>query len=152
MGVNAEQAYRDLEIAELSIQPGNTYQMIADQFSLTKGRISQILSKPQIKEVVRQGTNQLITLIPLAIDNYLKILSDPEHTDYYKANRDILQNTGILASHAGGNTYIQQVFNATGQPTDIEVNRFAEIIQARQDTDILDAEYTDEMQSLDDTD
>ena len=108
-GNSTEYAIRNLKIAELSLQPGTTYQSIADQFNITKGRVCQILSKPQIREVVQKGTNQLIALIPLAIDNYLNLLQDKSHSDHYKASRDVLQNTGILASHTGGNTYINNI-------------------------------------------
>ena len=140
MPESIQQAHRDLQIAEQALA-GTTYTQIAKHFNLTQGRISQILSKPQIREVVNQGTNHLISLIPLAIDNYLNILSNPEHTDFYKANKDILQNTGILASHAGGCTYVQNIFNAT-QATDIvDVNRFAGMITKRQDADVVEAEY-----------
>jgi hypothetical protein len=69
-----------------------------------------------------------------------------------KEQQSILQNLGISASHTGPATYIQNIYSSSAQPTDTEVNRFAEIIQARQDTDILDAEYTDELASLEDTD
>ena len=142
MPESIQQAHRDLQIAEQALA-GTTYTQIAKHFNLTQGRISQILSKPQIREVVNQGTNHLISLIPLAIDNYLNILSDPNHADFYKANKDILQNTGILASHTQGNTYIQAIFNAANIPESKEINRFADMISQRQELDVIEAEYSE---------
>ena len=141
MPESIQQAHRDLQIAEQALA-GTTYTQIAKHFNLTQGRISQILSKPQIREVVNQGTNHLISLIPLAINNYLDILSDPTHTDFYKANKDILQNTGILASHTQGNTYIQAIFNTANIPETKDINRFTELIAERQEQDVIEAEYT----------
>ena len=143
MTESVSQIHRDLQVAEMSMMPGTTYSKIAEHFKLTKGRISQILSKPQIREVVNQGTNHLISLIPLAIDNYLNILSDPNHADFYKANKDILQNTGILASHTQGNTYIQAIFNAANIPESKDINRFADMISQRQELDVIEAEYSE---------
>ena len=144
MSTAANKALRDVEIAQASIQPGMTYSDIANQFNLTQPRISQILQKPEIRAIVQEGTNYLISLVPLAIDNYTKILADPKHSDFYKANRDVLQNTGILPSHTGGNTYIQNVFNSTSEPTDIELNRFVTDIKGLIESDVMEAEYSEE--------
>ena len=110
-------AIRDLEIAEMSLLPGSTYSKIAKKFKLTSGRICQILSKPEIRDIVNQGTNQLISFIPLAVNNYLNILQDSNHTDHYKVSKDVLTNTGILASHTGGSTYINNIIQVNQHNT-----------------------------------
>ena len=71
-------------------------------------------------------------------------LSDPDHTDYYKANRDILQNVGILASHTGGNTYIQNVFNSSALPDSDELSRLSKEVKQLQDSDIIEGEIVNE--------
>ncbi len=61
----------------------------------------------------------------------------------------MLQNLGIAASHTGPATYIQNIYNATGQDSPQEVERFNEVTCARREMDIVDAEYTEEMASFD---
>lgn len=146
-----ERTKRDLTIVQERLS-GLTYRELAENHDLSKAAIHLILNRDEIKEIVEQGTNEMVCLIPRAIDNLVKYL-DPAFKDkkiQWDASKTVLQNTGILASHTGGNTYIQNIFNSNALPSNEEVTRFTELVQLRQDTDIQDAEYTEEMSSLDD--
>ena len=137
-----EHACRDLEIAQLRIQ-GATYKKIAEQFELTESRACQILSKPEIKDVVDTGINNLVNYIPVSINAFCKLLLDKDAPDHYKAVKDHLQTMGILASHSGGNVYIQNVYNAIQAADITQVNRFADMISQRQELDVIEAEYSE---------
>jgi len=129
------------------MQPGVTYKMLAEKFGVSKSLIPQILTKPRIKALIDKAHQNLAAFTPLAVERFYEMLDDREHSDHYKAVRDQLQTMGILASHTGGNTYIQTVYAASAA-TQADVKRLTDLLSHRIDTDIQDAEYTDEMSSL----
>ncbi len=138
-----QNALRDIEIAQISVT-GKTYDDIAKQFHISQGRVSQILSKPEMRDIVDTAMNQLVSFVPLAISQFLAILKDPTHSDHYKSIKDSLQSIGILPSHTGGNTYIQNIYNTNQLGTTDEVSRFTETVHQLQDKDIQEAEYSDD--------
>ena len=79
-------------------------------------------------------------MVPQAVENYRSILTDKEHSDFYKASKDCLQNTGILSSHTGGNTYIEKVLVIDNAPKASDVLRIQELLLARQEADIAEGE------------
>jgi len=102
---------RNETIAQDRVQ-GMVYSEIAKKHGISKPTVSRVLNDSEIKDVVEQGTRQLVSMVPLAIDNYQTFLSDKKHADHYKASKDTLQTTGILASHTQSQTIVN-IFNQT---------------------------------------
>ncbi len=55
---------------------GMSYKKLAIKYGLSKSRIGQILSKPEIKDVIDTGINMMISLVPLAVDVFEKAMKD----------------------------------------------------------------------------
>jgi hypothetical protein len=123
---------------------GKTYAELAELHKVSKATISRVLNDDEIRAVLKQGTNELVSMVPLAVNNYLTILSDTKHSDFYKASKDTLQNTGILSSHTGGNTYIENMLVVSDGPQAKDVLRIQELLQARQEADIQEAEVIED--------
>ena len=134
-------AVRDTTIAQESLIPGTTYNDLAAKFGISKSQICRVLQKPHIQDIINTAQQNLIAFTPLAIEKFLTILKDSDHSDHYKAIRDQLQTMGILASHTGGNTYIQNIYNTANIPETKDINRFTELIAERQEQDVIEAEY-----------
>jgi len=99
---------RDLTIAQQRLQ-GATYAELAKAHGISKARIHQILSDEEIRDIIETGTRQLISMVPLAIDNYQSFLTDKsDKTIKYKSSKDLLQAVGIQPSHAPA-TVINQI-------------------------------------------
>ena len=126
---------------------GATYQELADQHEVSKTTIFRILNDDEIRDVLKQGTNELVSMVPLAIDNYHTFLTDKSHPDHYKASKDALQNTGVLGSHTGGNTYIDKILVVGDQGQAKEVPRIQDALAALQ---AIDIECTEVSGSLED--
>ena len=141
---NPQRSIRDHTIAQQRIQ-GMTYREIAKANNVCIHTVGRVLNDTEIKDIVESGTRELVSFIPLAIDNYHSILTDKKHSDHYKVSKDCLQATGILPSHASSVT-INNILNVQSGPNNEQIQRIAELIQARHDMDIdaIDAEYTDD--------
>ncbi len=143
MSANQNALYvRDCTIAQESMQPGMTYQKLADKFGVSKSLINMVLKKPQIKELVEKAHKNLAAFTPLAVERFLEMIDDPKHSDHYKAVRDQLQTMGILASHTGGNTYIQQIYNQNTLPEEAEVSNYMKFLRKKREDDVIEAEFT----------
>ena len=133
---NPDKIQRNATIAQDRLA-GMVYSEIAQKHNLDKSQVCRILNNDDIKDIVETGTKHLVSMVPLAIDNYRTFLSDKEHPDHYKASKDALQTTGILASHTQSTT-INNILNVTAGPSHEDVQRIQELITARHDKDIID--------------
>jgi len=100
---NPARAIRDQTIAQQRIQ-GMTYREIAEANNVCIHTVGRVLNDTEIKNIVETGTRELVSMVPLAIDNYHTFLTTKDHPEHYKASKDCLQATGILASHAASTT------------------------------------------------
>jgi len=107
---NPQRLKRDLSLAQDRIA-GKTYKELAQAYGITEGRISQILNDDQIKGIIEEGSRQMVSLVPKAIDNYRDILTNTKDDKVkLSASKDILQSTGIAATHTTS-VIIQNSFN-----------------------------------------
>lgn len=104
---------RDNEIANDRVA-GMTYIELAKKYKISKTRIGQILSKPEIKEVIDAGIAQMISLIPLAVDVQLKAMNnfDKNDTLAVKASETTLKTGTILPTNQVNRT-INNIYNQT---------------------------------------
>lgn len=105
---NPAKIERNLTIAAERLA-GKTYSELAAKFDISKTHVHAILNDDEIRDVIETGTKQLISLVPKAVDNYRTFLTDKDNPDHYKASKDCLQATGIMASHASS-TIINNLF------------------------------------------
>ena len=123
---------------------GMVYSEIAAKHNIDASTVCRVLQDDEIRDILKTGTNNLVSFVPLAIDNYNTFLTDKSHPDHYKASKDTLQNTGVLASHTGGNVYIDKMMVIDNAPKPEDIDRIRDLLQARQETDILEAEVIED--------
>jgi len=109
MSQSKKQQSRDIAIAQERLS-GATYKQLATNHGISTTRISQVLSKPAIKDVLESGAQQIISLIPKAIDVYQSLLDKGSDTIKLKASSDILKTTGLAPSHAT-TQYLTNIYN-----------------------------------------
>ena len=107
---NPARTERDLTIAQQRLN-GLTYSMLATQHGLSKATISAILTDPEIKDILNTGTQEIVKLIPKAVDNYNTILSCDDLSLRLKASKDVLTTVGIAPSNTV-NQYFTNIINA----------------------------------------
>jgi len=107
---NPARIERDLTIAQQRLK-GLTYSMLATQHGLSKTTISAILTDPEIKDILNTGTQEIVKLIPKAVDNYNTILSCDDLSLRLKASKDVLTTVGIAPSNTV-NQYFTNIINA----------------------------------------
>ena len=135
---NPVKVERNLSIAQDRLA-GATYRQLAKDYELSTGMISYILNDAQIKDVIDTGTRELVSRVPLAMNRYDDILSNPDHSDHYKAIKDCLTNTGIFSS-ASQSVTINNILAVNTGPEPKDIERIRELINLRQDQDIIDIE------------
>jgi len=93
---------------------GMKYRELAKKYNISKTRIGQILSTPEIKDVIDTGTSQMISLIPLAVDAHLKAMDnfDKNGTLALKSAETILKAGAILPTNQV-NRIISNIYNQT---------------------------------------
>jgi len=52
-----------------------------------------------MREIIETGTQQMVSLIPKALDNYHQLLSCDDNNIKLKASQDVCKNTGIQPAH-----------------------------------------------------
>ena len=111
--INPDLIVRDNEIANDRIC-GMTYLELAKKYNISKTRIGQVLTKPEIKDVIDTGVAQMISLIPLAVDVQLKAMNNFEKNDTLavKAAETILKAGTILPTNQVNRT-INNIYNQT---------------------------------------
>ena len=141
---NPAKLARNTSIAEGRLS-GMSLEQLAAEHDLSPSHVCRILKDDEIKEMLDVGTKHLVSMVPQALVNYRTFLTDTEHQDHYKASKDCLQTTGILASHTQSQT-ITNILNINTGPQSQDIKRIQELIQARHETDLeaIDAEYTEE--------
>ena len=108
---NPAKAQRNVSIAQRRLE-GSTYRELAKEFDIDKAQISRVLNDVECKAIIEAGTKQLIALVPKAIDNYWQFLHSDNENTKYKASKDLLETTGIRATHAE-NAVINQFYGNT---------------------------------------
>jgi len=131
---NAAKMERNVSIANDRLA-GKTYVELSNKYGISQAHISRILNDDEIKDVIETGTRQLVSRIPLAIDNYDRILNDKEHSDHYKASKDCLQTVGILASHTSS-TNITNILNVQSGPTEAQAAGIRELLAIKRERDL----------------
>ena len=80
---------------------GATYKEIAAKYNIDQSNVCRILNRDECREVIEQGLQEQIALIPKAIDNYKnKLLVSDDQAIMLKASQDILRNTGLSPSNS----------------------------------------------------
>lgn len=144
---------RNVSIAQARLA-GATYKELEEQFSISQAHISRILNDDEIKDVIETGTKHLVTMVPRAMHNYQRFL-DPEYDDksiHYKASKDCLQTTGILASHTQSQT-INNIFQQQNNflsPESVEL--FAKSLSFKRDQDVTEGEVVEDNLNKEDDD
>jgi predicted transcriptional regulator len=77
---NPARAQRDLAIAQDRIS-GMTYREIAKRHGIDNARVCQLLKDDEIKEIINQGTSNMIAMISLSDQVYLDALTDIDSKD-----------------------------------------------------------------------
>lgn len=105
---NPARAKRDLTIANMRLE-GSTYAEIAKETGVTKATVCNVLKTDHIKEIIEQGTKDLLEAVPNAVQNIVDFSKGDDKHYKYKASKDILEITGIQPSRTQ-NHFIQQIY------------------------------------------
>lgn len=129
---------RDVKIAE-QLAAGTSVKQVAEQFSLTPNRVSEIAKKDKSREIIERETKKLLDLVPgitsqLSSDLELsgrlsQFLRDPAsepsiatsgfsetkeilefQKQTYKKQQDVMKAVGIFPTNST-NIFIQQIYN-----------------------------------------
>lgn len=114
---------------------GMSLEELAKEHDLSPSHVCRILKDDEIKEMLEAGTRHLVSMVPQALVNYRAFLTDTEHPNHYKASKDCLQTTGILASHTQSQTIVN-ILNVQSGPGTKQIQRIAELIEARHAADL----------------
>lgn len=90
---NPARSERDFTIAQKRLE-GATYKELAEAFGISKTRIAQILNDEEIKEILKEGSKELVALIPKAVDNYRRFLDSENDNIRLKSSNDVMKMTG----------------------------------------------------------
>jgi len=105
--------YRDNAIAQSKLA-GMTYREMAKKYDVSPARICQVLTKPEIKDILDTGTAEMISMIPLAINTHHKAMDNYANNDTLavKAAETILKTGAIIPSNTI-NATINTIYNQT---------------------------------------
>lgn len=106
---NPQRVIRDNLIKEKRLA-GETYAKIAKDLDISKGTVQYVLNDEEIKDVLETSTKRLVSLIPLADDNYRKALLSDNEKIRLDASRDLHKTVGIQPSHAV-NMFFTNIYN-----------------------------------------
>lgn len=129
---------RDLTIAQSRLQ-GATYRQLAKDYNISFQRVAQILTDPEIKDVLNTGTQEIVKLVPKAIDNYDILLNGKDMGLRHKASQDLLKTVGIMPSHT-----VNQFFTSIQQDNSTTVINNSLMAALGADSEVIDAEVEDD--------
>ena len=144
--MTSEQAltYRDNAIAQSKVA-GMTYREMAKKFDVSPARICQVLKKSELKDLIDTGTNQIISMIPLASDiQYKTMITTDEQGNptalAQKASELVLKTGGIVPSNVQNQT-VNTVYNIQNNVTlNPGVAKALSGLSMQDDPDVIDAE------------
>ncbi len=133
---------RDNEIAQDNLQ-GMTYRQLANKYGLSKSRIHQILSKPEIRDVIDTGTNQIISLVPMAVNILRELMLDKNKARGLKAAELVLKIASIIPT-AKENKIVNNIYATQGKLTlSPGVVEILSKSLARHNEDVIDPDHED---------
>jgi lambda repressor-like predicted transcriptional regulator len=111
MAKSKSKLIRDVTIAQKHMQ-GMSYSEIAKQQGISKMTVCRALKKEEIREILDQGTNEMIQLIPKAVSIQERAMKDYDinATLAVKASETILKTGAIIPSNTV-NATITNIYN-----------------------------------------
>jgi len=106
---NPKVAVRNQRIAQDRLV-GMTYRDLARKYNISKSRVAQILTMPEMKDVIDTGANQMVSLVPLACQVHLNALQSDNLALAFKAAETVLKVCGIIPAHITNQT-IHSIIN-----------------------------------------
>ncbi len=104
---------RDRTIVEERLK-GKTYRELSEQFGLSKCALHNILTSDEIRDIIETGTQEMIRLVPKAVDNYEKLLDSKDEKIKLQASKETLQTTGIIPSHTPSSVVVNILNQSIG--------------------------------------
>ena len=104
---NPKRKLRDRTITEDRLA-GATYRQLAKKHNLSYPYIGTVLKQSEMKDILETGAQQMITLVPKALDNYRLLLDSDDQNIKLKASQDVCKTTGIAPTHAQS-VYIERL-------------------------------------------
>ena len=105
---------------------GLNYSKIAKKHGIDKSTVYRALNKVEMKEVIDQGTSQIIALIPKAVDVHLKAMENKENPALaLKASETILKTGAIVP----GNTVNQTINNIYKQTNNLITDKTVNLVK-----------------------
>ena len=135
---------RNVKIA-LDRVAGATLQEIADKHHITPGRVHQILSDEDLQDILRQGTADVIALVPKAIQNIDRLQDSEKEEISHRASETILKTAGLAATHASP---LVQQYIQINQTNVISPGLQSLLARMLPTVDVIEAEDADEIVSL----
>jgi hypothetical protein len=119
---------RDKSIVEDRIE-GQTYAELSEKYKIKRSNLSRILNKPELKELIDIGTQQVISLTPLAIKVHYDLMVDKDNKALgLKAAETVLKTSAIVPSNTVNQT-INNIYKQTNNLiTDKTVNLVKKIL------------------------
>jgi hypothetical protein len=116
---------------------GMTMRQIATKHGIDPSVVCRILNQDEIKEAMEQEARIMVSLVPHAVDTYKDVLlNEKDNKVRLSAAKDILQNTGIGASHTTS-VIIQNSFNHQSVELTPEV---VELMNSRPSEQVIDVD------------
>ena len=93
------------ELIALDRSKGLSYGMLAKKYGLSKGGIQGVLSKPELKGIIDQGTSEVIALIPQAVNVHAEAMNNKDNPALaLKAAETVLKTGAIIPSNTTNQT------------------------------------------------
>lgn len=109
--MSLERTNRNRTMAEDRLH-GYTYSELSKKYGLAKSTIYSALNNEQIKEIIEVGQREMVSMAPIAVDNYRQLLRSEDEKIRLQASKEVLQTAGIVQSHTPSAIYMQ--VNAAG--------------------------------------
>ena len=139
MAAKQASTIRNNEIAQ-EVMSGMTYREIAKKHNISPSRVCQVLKQDNIKEIIEQGTTQMIAMIPLATDTVLDFLNDKSEKQLrFKAAETVLKTVSIIPG-AIQNQTINNIYSQTNNIITAETMELVRKLLPGFNEEVIDAD------------
>ena len=136
---DASKMQRNLMIAKDHIS-GMTYNQLAKKYDIHNATVSRILNKDEIREVLNEALNHLVTFAPIVVKNFRDMLQSDNKQIQQKATFELSKMLGLSPSHTP--TQINLLFNQTNNNVILSDTMRDILTKINGNDDFIDAEFS----------
>ncbi len=109
---------------------GKSQREIAGHYKISRSQVSRILSRDEIKEILRKGAADQVQLVPKATQVLEDCLSDDDPKIRLSSAVTVFKNTGLSPTH-GPNIHIDKLIQQDNRQQSVEIAGLQEFMAWR---------------------